>query len=66
MHSDRRKFDAEDERLMSTLGQFALPWRIKLWSRFRTSNCQITARERAEAAVRELANGLERQDPALG
>jgi hypothetical protein len=23
MHSDRRKFDSEDERIMSSLGQFA-------------------------------------------
>jgi hypothetical protein len=31
MHSDRRKFDAEDERLMNAMGQ-SPPWRIKLWN----------------------------------
>ncbi len=29
MHSDRRRFDAEDERVMTALGQFRFPWRIK-------------------------------------
>ena len=58
MHSDRRKFDAEDERLMSTLGQFAsLAYQTVEF--VQDLKLQITARERAEAAVRELANGLE-------
>src|SRR6266404_6175927 len=58
MHSDRRKFDAEDERLMSTLGQFASVAYQTVES-IQDLKLQITARERAEAAVRELANGLE-------
>ncbi len=58
MHSDRRKFDAEDERLMSTLGQFA-SLAYQTVESIQDLKLQITARERAEAAVRELANGLE-------
>jgi PAS domain S-box-containing protein len=58
MHSDRRKFDAEDERLMSTLGQFA-SLAYQTVESIQDLKLQITARERAEAAVRALANGLE-------
>jgi PAS domain S-box-containing protein len=58
MHSDRRKFDAEDERLMSTLGQFA-SLAYQTLASIEDLKLQIAARERAEAAVRELANGLE-------
>src|SRR6202011_2978208 len=58
MHSDRRKFDAEDERLMSTLGQFA-SLAYQTVESIQDLKLQITARARAEAAVRELANGLE-------
>src|SRR5437870_131570 len=58
MHSDRRKFDAEDERLMSTLGQFASLGYQTVES-IQDLKLQITARESAEAAVRELANGSE-------
>ena len=58
MHSDRRKFDAEDERLMSTLGQF-VSVAYQTVESIQDLKLQITARERAEAAVRELANGLE-------
>ena len=58
MHDDRRKFDAEDERLMTTLGRFAS-------LAYQTLECtkdlqlQIAARERAERAARKLATGLE-------
>jgi PAS domain S-box-containing protein len=58
MHDDRRKFDAEDERLMSTLGRFAS-------LAYQTLECiedlqlQIAAREKAERAARKLASGLE-------
>jgi PAS domain S-box-containing protein len=58
MHSDRRKFDAEDERLMSTLGQFASLAHQTLTS-IEDLKLQIAARERAEAAAHELASGLE-------
>lgn len=53
MHSDRRRFDAEDERLMNVLGQFAA-------LAYQTSGTiddlksQINAREKAEARLREL------------
>ena len=58
MHSDRRKFDAEDERLMNTLGQFA-SLAYQTLASIEDLKLQIAARERAEAAVRELATGLE-------
>jgi PAS domain S-box-containing protein len=58
MHSDRRRFDAEDERLMSTLGQFA-SLAYQALASIEDLKLQITAREKAEAAVRELASGLE-------
>ena len=58
MHSDRRKFDAEDERLMTTLGQFA-SLAYQTVGSIEDLKLQITAREKAEAAVREFANGLE-------
>src|SRR5215813_13532778 len=57
-HSDRRKFDAEDERLMKTLGQFAsLAYQTLTY--IDDLKLQIAARERAEAEARELASGLE-------
>jgi PAS domain S-box-containing protein len=58
MHSDRHKFDAEDERLMSRLGQFAsLAYQTLV--HIDNLKLQIAAREKAEAEVRELASGLE-------
>src|SRR5215472_3394497 len=60
MHSDRRKFDAEDERLMNVLGQFA-SLAYQTLASIEGLKLQMAARERAEAAVRELANGLETQ-----
>jgi PAS domain S-box-containing protein len=58
MHSDRRKFDAEDERIMSTLGQFA-SLAYQTVESIEDLKLQIAEREKAEAAVRELATGLE-------
>jgi PAS domain S-box-containing protein len=58
MHSDRREFDAEDERLMSTLGQFA-SLAYQTVESIEDLKLQIAARENAEWALRELANGLE-------
>jgi PAS domain S-box-containing protein len=60
MHDDRRKFDREHERLMLTLGQFASSAYQTLTS-IEDLKLQMAAREKAEAAVRELANGLETQ-----
>src|SRR5215472_13832706 len=69
MHSDRRKFDAEDERLMNTLGQFA-SLAYQTVESIEDLKSQIAARERAEAAVRAMASGLEAKvrcliDPTL-
>ena len=58
MHSDRRKFDAEDERLMNTLGQFA-SLAYQTVESIEDLKSQIAAREKAEAAVRAMASGLE-------
>ena len=58
MHDDRRKFDAEDDRIMSTLGRFASLAYQTLES-IEDLKQQIAARERAERAARELATGLE-------
>jgi PAS domain S-box-containing protein len=58
VHSERRKFDAEDERLMNTLGQFAsLAYQTVAF--IEDLKAQIGAREKAEAALREWASGLE-------
>ena len=57
-HSNRRKFDAEDLRLLESISRFAS-------AAYQTEQCiedlklQIAARERAEIALRELANSLE-------
>jgi PAS domain S-box-containing protein len=58
MHSDRRKFDVEDERLMNTLGQFA-SLAYQTVESIEHLKSQIAAREKAEAAVRAMASGLE-------
>ncbi len=58
MHTTRRKFDAEDERLMNALGQFAsLAYRTL--ASIEDLKLEIAARKKAEAAVRQLASGLE-------
>jgi PAS domain S-box-containing protein len=57
-HSDRRKFDAEDERVMGSLGKFASAAYQTLAS-IDDLKFQVAEREKAEAAVRERANGLE-------
>ena len=60
MHDDRRKFDAEDERLLTSLGQFAST-ACQVLASIDELRFQIGEREKAETAVRELANGLETQ-----
>jgi len=54
MHTDRRKFDAEDERLMSGLGQFAA-LAYEALDAIDNLKVQLAAREKAETALRELA-----------
>jgi PAS domain S-box-containing protein len=58
MHSDRRKFDAEDERVMGSLGKFASSAYQALVS-IDDLKFQIAEREKAETALQELAKGLE-------
>ena len=58
IHGHRRKFDAEDERVMNTLGQFAaLAYQTVEF--IEDLKLQIAAREQAQSAVRALASGLE-------
>jgi PAS domain S-box-containing protein len=57
-HGNHRKFDAEDERIMSTLGQFASLAYQTLES-IEELKSEVAAREKAEVTLRELANGLE-------
>src|SRR5262249_30470139 len=58
MHTDRRKFDAEDERLMSGLGQFA-SLAYETLDLIDELKVQIVAREDVEKTLRKLATGLE-------
>ena len=58
MHSSRRKFDAEDNRVMSSLGKFASS-AYQALIRIEDLKFQVAEREKAEAEVRELARGLE-------
>lgn len=58
MHSDRRTFDAEDDRVMASLGKFASS-AYRTLSHIEDLKVQVSERERAEAEVRELARGLE-------
>jgi PAS domain S-box-containing protein len=58
MHTDRRKFDAEDDRVMASLGKFASS-AYQAVSHIENLKFQVVEREKAEAEVRELAKGLE-------
>jgi PAS domain S-box-containing protein len=58
MHSDRRKFDAEDDRVMASLGKFASS-AYQAQVHIQDLTFQIAEREKAEAEVRELARGLD-------
>jgi hypothetical protein len=64
MHSDGRKFDAEDDRGMASLGKFASS-AYQALIHIEGLKIQVSERE-AEAEVRELARGLEAEDPASG
>ena len=57
-HSDRRKFDAEDDRVMASLGKFASS-AYQALARIEELKIQVAEREEAEAEVRQLASGLE-------
>jgi PAS domain S-box-containing protein len=58
MHSDRRKFDAEDDRVMASLGKFASS-AYQALAHVEELKIQVAEREKAEAEVRQLASGLE-------
>jgi PAS domain S-box-containing protein len=58
MHSDRRKFDAEDERVMTALGQFA-SLAYQTVDSIQDLRIEIAARKKAETTLRELAKSLE-------
>ncbi|HKE56162.1 MAG TPA: PAS domain S-box protein, partial [Pyrinomonadaceae bacterium] len=58
MHSDSRKFDAEDDRVMASLGKFASS-AYQAWMHIEELKVEVAEREKAEAEVRELAKGLE-------
>ena len=60
MHSDRRKFDAEDDRVMGSLGKFASSAYQALAS-IDELRFQIGERDKAEAELHKLAAGLETQ-----
>ena len=58
LHSDRRKFDAEDDRIMASLGKFASS-AYQAVAHLEGFRFQVAEREKEEAEVRELARGLE-------
>ena len=60
MHSDRRKFDAEDERVMASLGKFASSTYQALES-IQDLKFQVAEREKVERELRGLNDRLEAQ-----
>jgi PAS domain S-box-containing protein len=58
MHTDRRKFDAEDDRVMASLGKFASS-AYQACMHIEDLKVEVAEREKAEAEVRQLASGLE-------
>jgi signal transduction histidine kinase len=59
-HNDRRKFDAEDLRLLESLGRFASA-AYQTVASIDDLKFQIAAREKAETELRQLTDGLEGQ-----
>src|SRR5262247_2184753 len=59
-HDHHRKFDAEDLRLLESLGRFASAAHQAV-AAIDDLTCQIAEREKAEAALHELTDGLEMQ-----
>jgi PAS domain S-box-containing protein len=57
-HNNRRKFDAEDLRLLESMGRFASAAYQAVGS-IEDLKLEIGAREKAETKLRELADGLE-------
>jgi PAS domain S-box-containing protein len=57
-HDDRRKFDAEDARVMGSLGKFAAS-AYQALKHIEDLKFQVSEREKAEAEVRKLASSLE-------
>jgi PAS domain-containing protein len=57
MHSDRRKFDEEDDRVMNSLGKFASSVYQALLS-IDDLKFQLAEREKAEAQLRKLTDGM--------
>jgi PAS domain S-box-containing protein len=57
-HSNRHKFDVEDLRLLESMGRFASA-AYQATESVEELKLEIAARERAETALRELANVLE-------
>jgi transcriptional regulator with GAF, ATPase, and Fis domain len=60
MHSDRRKFDAEDDRIMDSLGKFASS-AYQALKHIEDLKIQVSEREKAEAEVRDLQEGWKRR-----
>ena len=58
MHGDRRKFDAEDNRVMASLGKFASS-AYQALMHIKDLKIQVAQREKAEAEVRRVASSLE-------
>src|SRR5262245_60406530 len=57
-HNSGRQFDAEDRRLLESMGRFASTAYQTVES-LENLKLEVAARERAERALRELASGLE-------
>jgi PAS domain S-box-containing protein len=59
-HNNRRKFDAEDLRLLESMGRFASA-AYQVVEAIEDLSVEITARANAESELRELTDDLERQ-----
>jgi signal transduction histidine kinase len=59
-HRDQRKFDAEDQRLLESMGRFASAAYQTVES-IEELKSEVAAREKAETELRELTDGLEKQ-----
>src|SRR5215472_1985231 len=59
-HSDRHKFDTEDDRVMASMGKFASSAYQAVQS-IDDLRFQVAEREKAEKELRELTDGLETQ-----
>ena len=60
MHSGRRKFDAEDDRVMASLGKFASS-AYQAWMHIEGLKIEVAEREKVEAELLKLTDGLEAQ-----